>query len=43
MLHVISRWYTSDFNVVAINFYVFVPPWHQGVYPGVEEMGVKFV
>ena len=37
MLH--SRQYTSDLNM--IHSYVPVPPWHQHLYPGIDDTDVK--
>lgn len=31
-----SRWYTSDPPVVVIDIYVFVPLWHQSLFPDME-------
>jgi hypothetical protein len=38
--HVDSRWYTSDFWILIIDFEAFVPSWHQTFYPGLKEIGV---
>jgi hypothetical protein len=39
--HLGSSWYTPDLNIVTINIQTFVPPCHQGLHPGLEDMGVK--
>jgi len=39
--HMGSRWYTSDLHLVTIDIELFVPPWHLGLYFGVEEIGVN--
>ena len=36
--HMGSTWYTSDLHLVTIDTYTFVPPWHQGMYPSIEEV-----
>ena len=36
-----SRWYTADLRKVTIAISAFVPPWHQSMYRGVEEMCIK--
>ena len=39
--HVGGRWYTSDLYFVTRNVLTFVPPWHQGMYAGIGEIGLK--
>jgi hypothetical protein len=39
--HVGSRWYILDLQTVTIDIAASVPLWHQGLYPSVEETGVK--
>lgn len=40
-----SAWYTSDLhvvtNVVIMDIYAFVSPWHQRLYPGVKENNLE--
>jgi hypothetical protein len=39
--HMGSRCYTSDLTIVTIDISEFVTPWHQGLYPGTQQIGVK--
>jgi len=39
--HIVSRCYTTDLHVVNMTFQRFVPLWHQGLYTGIEEIGVN--
>jgi hypothetical protein len=39
--HIGVRWYTSDLYFVTRNVLTFVPPWHQGMYAGIGEIGVR--
>ena len=41
ILHTDSRWYRWDFHVVTIWHLAFVPPNHEGIYPGVWKIGFK--
>ena len=36
-----SRWYTSDFQVVITVVLASAAPFRGGLYPGLEEMGIK--
>jgi len=35
--------YTSYLYVVTIDILAFVPSWHQGLHPGLEEIHVNFL
>jgi hypothetical protein len=37
-----SRRYTSDLAVVTTDILVLVPSWHQSLYVGVQEIGIKW-
>ena len=39
--HMSSRWYTPDFHIVSMDIYMLVRPYHQGLYPAIEETVVK--
>jgi hypothetical protein len=40
--HMGSRRYTSHIRVVTIDIQAFLPPWHQGSYPSIEEIRYDF-
>jgi len=40
-LHMGGRWYTSYLYIVTRNVLTFVQSWHQGMYAGIGETGVK--
>jgi len=40
--HMGSRRYTSHICVVTIDMEAFLPPWHQGSYPIIEEIKYDF-
>jgi len=39
--HMGGRWYTSDLYIATRNVLTFIPPWNQGMYAGIGEIGVK--
>jgi hypothetical protein len=36
-----NKWNKSDINVAIRENEAFAPSWHQGLHPGVEEIGIK--